>query len=282
MLIDTHCHLNFQAFEEDRDKVVRRSLDGGVWMINVGSQLETSRRAVDLAEKYPRGVYAAVGLHPIHAAGQFLKKLDPEELVAQAETKEFDIKEYKRLALTSQKVVAIGEIGLDYYHRPKASARLSEFKTWQKETLLCQMDLAEELRLPVILHCRSVHDDLIELLRFRTKNSRQRGVIHCFTGTLAQAQQYLAMGFYLGFTGIIFRTIEGIDWSRLISSIPLERILVETDAPYLGRKEGRNEPLLVKEVVQEIARIKELSYQEISEATTKNAQKLFSLSKKDG
>ncbi|MDP2926586.1 MAG: TatD family hydrolase [bacterium] len=274
MLIDTHCHLNFRAFKDDADETIRRSLDNDIWVINVGSQLETSQRAIELAEKYPEGVYAVVGLHPIHVTGSLMKnKLDPEELIVQEGMKEFNIDDYRRLA-ASPKVVAIGEIGLDYYYKPKTKIRLEEFKYLQKQVLLEQIDLAKELNLPIAFHCRSAHGDLIEIL----KTQKAKGVIHCFTGTWPQAQEYLNMELYLGFNGIIFKQIAGIDWQEIITKTPLEKILMETDAPYLGKSANlRNEPLFVKEVVKEIAKIKNLSYQEVSEITTQNAKKLFNL-----
>ena len=194
MLFDTHAHVNFNAYRDDTDEVIRRSLDGSmsspqVWMINVGSQYNTSQRAVGMAEKYPEGVYAAIGLHPIHVNEE-----------------EFNYDKYKEL-VRSRKVVAIGEIGLDY--KPEHFS----FKEKQKEVLLRQLDLAEELNLPVIFHCRSAHDEMIEILR---NQQGLRGVIHCFTGTLEQAQKYLDMGFYLGFNGIIFK----LDLDAVIKKIP--------------------------------------------------------------
>ncbi len=315
MIIDTHCHLNFRAFEKDADEVISRTLAGDVWMINAGSQLETSKKAIELAEKYPEGVFATVGLYPLHVPGvadliarsgisgalPVIKgKLDPEEAAAQEMVKDFNIEDYRKLAASSKKVVAIGEIGLDYYWRPKSKTKLEEFKRLQKEVLLAQMDLAEELNLPVIFHCRSAHQDLIEILKCKAQSEKRkttvqnlklRGVIHCFTGTMEQMQRYLAMGLHLGFNGIIFKQIQGIDWQETISKTPLERVLVETDAPYLTplsisvnqrldpleSANLRNEPLFVKQVVQEIAKIKKLSYQEVSEITTQNARELFKI-----
>jgi len=276
MLIDTHCHLNFRAFEKDVDKVVSRTLAEDIWMINIGSQLETSRKAVELAEKYNEGVYAAIGLHPIHVTGSLMKnKLDPEELVAQESIKKFDIEDYRKLA-RSKKVLAIGEIGLDYYYKPKTKIRLEEFKNQQKQVLFEQMDLAKELDLPIAFHCRSAHEDLIGIL----KTQKVKGVIHCFTGNPEQARQYLEMGFYLGFNGIIFKQIPGLNWTEIIQKMPLGKILVETDSPYLTppvANQERNEPLFVRYVVQEIAKIKQVSYEEVAEITTQNAQGLFNL-----
>jgi TatD DNase family protein len=276
MLIDTHAHLNFNAYREDADEVIKRSLDNDIWMINVGSQYETSRKAVAMAEKYPAGVYAAVGLHPIHLTeGIFKVKLDEEESAFQTKNEDFNREKYKELA-ESEKVVAIGEIGLDYYYRPKTKTKLNQFKERQKEIFLEQLALAEELNLPVIFHCRSAHQDLIEILEGRKKAAgRLRGVIHCFTGDWQQAEKYLAMGFYLGFNGIIFK----LNLAEVIEKTPLERILIETDCPYLTPPPmaGRNEPLYVKYVAEKIAEIKKLRYEEISVVTTENAKKLFKI-----
>lgn len=248
MLVDTHSHLNFNAFKDDADQVIRRSLENNVWMINVGSQYETSKKAVEIAEKYENGVYAAVGLHPIHTQD------------------ELDRQKYKELA-GSKKVVAIGEIGLDY--KPEYIS----FKERQKEIFLQQLDLAKELNLPVIFHCRMAHDELINELRI--KNYELKGVVHCFTGNWAEAKKYLEMGLYLGFNGIIFK----LDLDEVIKNTPIDRILLETDCPYLTppQADGRNEPSYVKYVAEKIAKIKNISYEEISEITTKNAKEIFNI-----
>jgi len=252
MLIDTHAHLNFNAFKDDADDAIRRSLENNVWMINVGSQYETSKKAVEIAQRYKEGVYAAVGLHPIHAKD------------------EFDCREYKKIA-ESKKVVAIGEIGLD--DKPEYSS----FKEQQKAVFCQQLNLAKELNLPVIFHCRAAHDELINLLINypMVQNVRSKGVVHCFTGNWEQAQKYLEMGFYLGFNGIIFK----LDLDEIIEKTPLEKVLVETDCPYLTPKpiEGRNEPIYVRYVAEKIAKIKNLNYEEIAEITTKNARELFGI-----
>ncbi|MDO8663482.1 MAG: TatD family hydrolase [Candidatus Wildermuthbacteria bacterium] len=290
--IDTHAHLNFNAFKDDADEVIRRSLAGGVQMINVGSQYSTSKRAVEMAEKYEEGVYAAIGLHPIHLAdGIFKTKLDEEEVVIPTKNEEFDSGKYKELALrrgsgqAKSKVVAIGEVGLDYYYRPKTKTKLEEFKARQKKVLLMQLDLAKELTLPVIFHCRTAHEDLAEILDYQLKttlrqnsgqaNYKLTGVIHCFTGTWEDAQKYLAMGFYLGINGIIFK----LDLDDIITKVPLDKILLETDCPYLTPKpmEGRNEPLHVRYVAEKIAGLKGETLEKISEITTQNAKKLFKI-----
>ena len=280
MVIDTHAHLNFNAYKTDLDEVIRRSLDNNIWMINVGSQYETSKKAVEIAEKYPEGVYAAVGLHPIHLSkGIFKTKIDKEEIEFQTKEEEFDYQKYKELA-KSKKVVAIGETGLDYYYRPKTKKKLEEFKNKQKEVFLKHLELAQELNLPVIFHCRFAHDDLIKILADSQNSNKSTGVdllpsgvMHCFTGSWEQAKEYLEMGFYLGFNGIIFK----LDLDEIIKKTPLDKILIETDCPYLTPPPmtGRNEPIYVKYVAEKIAKIKNLSSEEIAKITSENAKQLF-------
>ena len=274
MFIDSHAHLNFRAFQDDADEVIRRSLDNGVWMINVGSQLETSKRAVKLAQKYSEGVYASIGFHPIHILER--KKEDADEALIAEDENSFSVSGYEKLARSSNKVVAIGEIGLDYYYKPKTKIRLEEFKSIQKRIFLGQISLAFKLDLPVIFHCRMAHPDLIGVLS-KTQNPRMKGVIHCFTGTWEEAQKYLELGLYLGFNGIIYK----MNLDEVIKKVPLDKILIETDCPYLTPPflgEARNEPLNVKYISQKIAEIKNTSLPEISEKTTENARKLFGIS----
>ncbi len=279
MLIDTHAHLNFSAYKDDVDEVIKRTLANDVWMINVGSQYATSKRAVEIAEKYEKGVYAAIGLHPIHLETGLVKiKEDPEEIQFNSKEEEFDLEIYKKLA-QSEKVVAIGEMGFDYYWKPKTKTKIEQFKEKQKKALLSQLDLAKDFDLPVIFHCRMAHDDLIEMLKGYTD---VKGVVHCFTGTLEQAKKYLDMGYYLGFNGIIYK----LDLNEAIKQTPLERILIETDCPYLtpplpaealAKAGPRNEPIYIRHIAKEIAKIKNISYEEISKITTENAKKLFKL-----
>ncbi len=273
MLINTHTHLNFNAFKGDLDEVVKRTLNENVWVINVGSKYETSKKAVEIAEKYKEGVFAAVGLHPIYSTPGLIKiKTDPEEGEFVTTGEDFDIERYKELS-KSEKVIAIGEIGLDYYYRPKTKRKLGLFKEKQKEVFLSQLKMARELNLPVIFHCRMAHEDLLQVLKSQTSI---KGVIHCFTGTWEQTKKYLDMGFYLGFNGIIFK----LDLGEVIKKAPLEKILVETDCPYLippQVKEDRNEPIFVKYIIERIAEIKGVGYKKIVEITTANARKLFNI-----
>ncbi|PIR02393.1 MAG: hydrolase TatD [Candidatus Nealsonbacteria bacterium CG_4_9_14_0_2_um_filter_37_38] len=282
MLIDTHAHLNFNAFKDDGDEIIRRCLTNHIWLINVGSQYKTSKRAVEIAKKYKEGVYAAIGLHPIHLETGLVKtKIDVEEIEFKTQEEDFDTSKYRSLA-KSKRVVAVGEIGLDYYYRPKTKRRLELFKEKQRTVLCKQLDLANELNLPIIFHCRMAHQDLLEILKSdsppkfgRGQNSKLRGVVHCFTGNWEQAQKYLEMGFYLGFNGIIFK----LDFDEIIKKVSLDRILIETDCPYLTPPPmtGRNEPLYVKYVAERIAKIKNLSFEEMAKITTDNAKKLFKI-----
>jgi len=292
MLIDTHAHLNFDVYKDDFDEVIRRSLDNGIWMTNVGTNFETSKRAVKISQKYPTGVYAAIGLHPINLdTGLVRIKIDPAEFSKKthgaSETedahfeKEFDFEKYKKLALRSfseGKVVAIGEIGLDYYWKPKTTKKKQLFKQRQKDLLSEELELAKTLNLPVIFHCRMAHSDLIEFLSENPKLMPKRAVAHGFVGNLEQLQEYLNFGFYIGFNGIIFKKIEGIDFEENIKKTPLEKILIETDCPYLTPppfENERNEPLYLRYIVQKIAKIKKIISERIAEITTKNARELF-------
>ncbi len=283
MIIDTHAHLNFSAYNKDLDEVIKRALAQDIWMINVGSKYETSKKAVEIAEKY-KGVYAAIGLHPIYSATEFVKvKTDPEEGSFNVKEESFDKDKYIKLArphryakrcgrAESDKVVAIGEIGLDYYYKPKTKSKLEQFKQKQKQVFIKQLEMAEELNLPVILHCRMAHKDLIEIL----KDYSLKGVVHCFTGNWQEAKQYLDLGFYIGLNGIMYK----MDLEEVIKKTPLEKILVETDCPYLTppkAESSRNEPVFIKYIIDKIARIRNIDSQKIAEITFSNAKSLFKI-----
>jgi len=278
MLFDTHTHLNFKDFDRDVDKLIKKTLEAGVWLINVGTNYLSSERAVKLASHHKQGVYAAVGLHPMNIKqDSFVKSASfkrPEDILEE----DFDFEKYKELA-KEQNVLAIGEIGLDYWRKPKTKKKLNSFKERQINIFLKQVELAKELNLPLIVHCRAAHSDLVSLLTTNPtfQEIKLRGVIHSFTGSWEEAKKYLELGFYLGFNGIIFK----LDLKEIIQNTPLERILIETDAPFLIPPQvsflRRNEPLFVKYVAQEIAKIKKQSFEKIAEITTENAKKLFNL-----
>ena len=168
--------------------------------------------------------------------------------------------------------MAIGEIGLDYYYKPKSAAKKEQFKQKQKEVFIAQLEMAEELKLPVIIHCRVAFNDLYEILKTR----KLRGTIHCFVGTWEDAKKFIDLGFYIGMNGII----DKLDQDEVVKNVPLDKIVVETDCPYLTPKaEGdkRNEPIFVKHVIQKIADLRVATFEEIASATTQNAKKLFGL-----
>ncbi len=280
LVIDSHAHLNFKSFDLDLEKIINKNLKNNVWVINAGSNYKTSQRAVEIANNYEKGIYSSIGLHPIHVVREFTKTDDED---GKDFENKFDYEKYKKLALSSNKVVAIGETGLDYYYKPKSKLKLNKFKAKQKDVFINHLNLAKELNLPLIFHCRMAHQELIEILKsqnlfFTKKQTKLKGVIHCFTGNWQEAQEYLDMGFYLGFTGIIFK----LNLESIIKKIPLDKILIETDCPYLTPPKAmdiskRNEPLFVKYVAEEIARVKNISLDKIIKKTTQNAINLFNL-----
>jgi|AntAceMinimDraft_4_1070372.scaffolds.fasta_scaffold02026_3 TatD DNase family protein len=256
MLIDSHAHLNFPNYDKDRDELINKCLSDNIWVINVGTDYESSKKAIEISEKYAQGIFASVGMHP-ESIGKEV----------------FDYKKYKEL-IVCKKVVAVGEIGLDYWNHPKTKKKQFEFKEKQKQLVLEQIKLAKEVELPIIFHCRKAHNDLLEILNVK-ENSNLKGVIHCFTGDWEDAKQYLEMGFYLGFTGIIFK----LDLDKVIQNVPADRMLIETDCPFLSPLADvkRNEPLFVKYMAKKIAELKNISFEQVVEQTTKNAKKLFNI-----
>ncbi len=275
-LIDIHAHVNFNAFKDDGDEVVRRTLAGGVGMILPGSQYDTSLRAVEYANRYPEGVWAAVGLHPIHVSEEFY--VDASEVSAVGVPgfttcpEEFDYGKYKVLA-ENPKTVAIGECGLDYYRVGKVEAD----KAKQAEVFRQQIRLAREVKKPMIIHCRNAYDNLAAILK-EEKASDVGGTIHFFAGTWQDAQKFLDLGFHLSFTGVI---TFARDYDETLKNAPLERIMVETDAPYVAPvpyRGRRNEPLYVEEVAKKLAELRGISFEKVARQTTENAKKLFLLS----
>jgi TatD DNase family protein len=274
MLIDTHAHVNFSAFKDDAEEAAKRALDSDVWIVNVGSQFTTSERGVKMAEKYEKGVYAAIGLHPVHLSKQIFKdKVDEDEEVEfHPSVEEFDERKYLKLA-ESPKVVAVGEIGLDYFHN-------KENIESQKETFKKQIDMAAKLDLPIMVHCRKANNDIIEILSEKRKEygEKLRGVIHCFSGRLSQAKIYAEeLGFLLGFNGII---TFARDYDKVLKEIDLKYMVVETDCPYLTPipfRGKRNEPLYVKYVAEKIAEVKDIKISEVEKITTENARKMLKI-----
>lgn len=277
MLIDTHCHINFKNFRDDADEVINRTLSNNTWLILVGTELKTSRRALDYANKYERGVYASVGLHPIH-----LEKAEVrgDDYSFNARGEKFNYEAYEKLA-EFEKVVAIGETGLDYYHLNKSSDPATA-KAKQQKVLVDQLKLARNLDLPLIIHCREAHQDMIKILKdFKRENKklfsdgRPWGVMHCFSGDEDLAWQYFGLGLLVSFTGLI---TFNKSWDSLIRKMPPDKFLIETDSPYMTPapfRGKRNEPIYVKQTALRIAEIKGLALAKIAEVSTNNARKLF-------
>ncbi len=281
MLIDTHAHVQFSGFKDEADAVMQRALDAGMVVVNVGSQIDTSTEAVKMLDRYPERVYAVVGLHPEHT---FKHTLDEEESHFETRQEDFNYDAYKALA-QNPRVVGIGECGLDYY-RFEQGSDIVKIKEQQRAAFDQQIKLALELDKALVVHCRpspgtvDAYDDLAEILtKVKGDNSQLRFEVHCFTGTLAVAQKFVALGGYLGLNGIITFDKTGVS-EEVVKNISLEHIILETDCPYLTPvpfRGKRNEPLYVKYVAEKIAEWKQVSFEEVENQTTENAKKLFKL-----
>ncbi|MEX2144895.1 MAG: TatD family hydrolase [Candidatus Spechtbacterales bacterium] len=278
MFIDTHAHLNFSAFEADFTDVLKSALNSDMGIIMPGTQYESSKKGVELSEKLNDGrVWAAVGLHPIHLESG--EADSSETKTTQAFYKEeFNKDKYFELAKSPQ-TVAVGEVGLDYWNRPKNKEEGSIYAQKQIETLKMQLDLALELKKPVILHCRVAHKDMLRLLAEHpiTNNppAGGPGVIHSYTGSVKQLNKFLKMGYCIGINGLVFKLDLMAD---AVKAVPLERMLLETDSPYLTPPEAgdlRNEPVNIKYIARRVAELKGIALQEIEKQTTENSKRVF-------
>ncbi len=281
--IDIHSHVNFKAFDEDRGEVIQRALDNDTWVINVGTQIDTSKMALGMAQGYKEGVYAIVGLHPIHTGASHHDEKElgvgGKEFTSRGEV--FDKESYREL-LRDSKVVAVGECGLDYYHMDDESIEK------QKEAFIGQIELANEFNKPLMLHIRKnknlstpqqdkKYDAYVDALEILKEHSKVKGNFHFFGGTWEEAKMYLDFGFTISFTGVVTFTN---DYDEVIRNTPLDMIMSETDAPYvtpIPYRGKRNQPLYVKEVVKKIAEIKNLPETEVAEAIVINAKRVFGI-----
>lgn len=266
MLFDSHCHLQFHQYDEDREKIIADCKEQDIKLLVVGCDMQSSEDAIRLADAHD-GIWASVGIHPTDSAEQF------------------DKKKIQILCASSEKVVAIGETGLDYFHLPKSeNARLEQVRI-QKELFISHIELAHELNLPIIIHSRDAHGDLLQMLmhHYTTPSAhgahpqKEFGVAHCFTGTALGAKAYLDLGFLISFTGILTFTN---DYNDVVRAVPLEKILIETDAPFLSpvpHRGKKNSPVYVEFVAQRISEIKEISYEEVVQVTAKNTKRLFKM-----
>ena len=250
MLFDTHAHMDDRAFREDRDALIAGLPEKGVGLVmNPGCSLESSRNAVALAQKYPH-VYAAVGSHPDVAD----------------EVNETVLEEYRKLCKLP-KVMAIGEIGIDYHYEDIP-------RDLQKKAFRMQLELAQEVGLPVIVHERDAHEDGMAIVK---EFPQVTGVFHCYSGSAEMARQLVELGWYIGFTGVLtFKNARKA--IETAASIPLDRIVLETDCPYMAPEPfrgRRNDPGYVYRMAEKLAEIRGLSVEEIQAITTENGKRLY-------
>jgi TatD DNase family protein len=254
MLFDTHVHLNAEQYKEDLEEVINRALNEGVsQMVVVGFDRPTIEKAMELVEKYDF-LYASVGWHPVDAI----------------DMKDEDLLWIEELA-SHPKVVAIGEMGLDYYWDKSP-------KNIQKEVFRRQIQLAKKVKLPIIIHNRDATADIVEILK-EEGAKEVGGIMHCFSGSPETAKECVEMNFYISLGGpVTFKNAKKP--KEVAEAIPLEKLLIETDCPYLAPhpyRGKRNEPSYVKLVAEQIAELKGISFEEVAEATTDNAKKIFGI-----
>lgn len=254
MLIDSHAHLDDDKFDEDRDAIIKRFKEDGLEIvINAGADIESSKSGVILSEKYDN-IYAAIGVHP-----HDVKSMD-----------ESSIETLKELS-NQGKVVAIGEIGLDYYYDNSP-------RDIQKRWFRSQIKLAKKLKLPIIVHSRDASQDVYEIIK-EEQDGTLIGVIHCFSESVERAEEYIKLGFYISLGGPV--TFKNAKTPKEVAKyVPLDRLLIETDSPYLTphpHRGKRNEPKNVRYVAEEIAYLKEISYETLINATNENTKKLFQI-----
>ena len=268
-MIDVHCHLNFHSFEKDYDQAIKRAFDVGVSkIINVGTKIDSSQKAIELSEKYdsPAGeLYAIVGIHPHHA-----DKLEQD----------WDIK-LEKMAI-EPKVIAIGETGIDYFRYK--SNKIVDPKL-QKDVFVKQIELSLKLKLPLQIHNRHAGKDILKILSaYKTELLNPPGMFHCMSGNIDFLKKVLDLGFYIGFDGnITYKGLppgEDTSLSDLVRYTPLDKIVAETDSPFLApipHRGRRNEPSCVIIVGQFLAKIKSVSFEKIIEKTTENAHNIFNI-----
>ncbi len=274
--IDTHTHVNLAAFKDDSETVIEKTLSEGVAMINIGTQYDTSVRALELAEQYNSGVYATTGLHPLHTSKSFFdeSEFDESKKVFTEIGEVFDEKKYKDLAVRPS-VVAVGECGLDYY-------RGVSDEDWKKqvEAFEAQIALANAIGKPLMLHLRngergSAYKDAYAILK---REAKVLGNAHFFAGTLEDAKLYWDMGFSTSFTGVLTFTHQ---YDEVVKYAPCEFLHAETDAPYVAPvpfRGERNEPSHVREVVKRMAEIRGVDVEILGEILLQNAERLYSIS----
>ena len=259
MLIDTHAHLDYTDYDPDRAEVIARATDAGVTeIISIGTRIDSSTRAVELAENFPN-IWATVGIHP--------SEVD--------EAPDDAVERLRAMAKSSSRVVAVGEIGLDYHHLPENPAEAKANKQRQADLFRQQLELTAELGLNAVIHQRDSWDDTLKILSEFT--GRVRGVFHCFGGTIEQAREVIALGHLVSFTGIVtFKNARQVQSTA--RDIAFDQFMVETDCPYLAPAPDRGkrcEPAHTRRVAEEIAQLRGVSLEEIAARTTETARKFF-------
>lgn len=266
---DAHTHINFAAYDEDRDAAIERAREAGVGMNVVGTQFDTSASALELARRHD-DVYATIGLHPIHTTKSYhdTEELGEEGKAFTSRGEIFESARYEELGRDA-KVIAIGECGLDYYRIDEST------KGVQMSAFIEQMELANKLGKPLMLHIRNAYDDALEVLK---THARVRGDVHFFAGDWTTAKKFLDLGFTLSFTGVI---TFARDYDEVIRNAPLDMLLSETDAPYVTpapHRGKRNESSYVPLVVEKIAEIRQESPEHVAEVLMENARRVFGIS----
>ncbi|MCI0447664.1 TatD family hydrolase [bacterium] len=279
-MIDIHTHLFFSDYDADREETIKRAFDEGVTlMISVGTSPEDNIKAIEIA-RMDEQLYASIGLHPHFFQNQ---ELGIKNQASENKVLNDSRNDLKRLVIANQdKVVAIGEAGLDYCSRT-SEVMSAEEKAWQKQGLFMQMELAQELGLPMILHCREAYADMFHMLL--TTHYSLPIILHCYMADVEMTKQFLTLSnTYFSFTGNITypvkKTLEGTkdDLRETVKLIPLERLLTETDCPFLppqSKRGQRNEPSFVREIVQKIADIQGISSNQVTNQTRINAKRIF-------
>jgi TatD DNase family protein len=254
MFIDTHTHLQFESYDEDRELVIQRAIKNDIEaIITIGTDIKSSGDALDLAQKFVV-VYASVGIHPNDCMN----------------TSETDLDEIEKMA-QRDKAIAIGEIGLDYY-------RLYTPKEKQQDVLRKQVRFARKLGLPIIIHNRDAHEDIYNVLK-EEKAEEISGVFHSFSGDIKFLESILALNYHVSFTGPV--TFKNTNYNKLIECVPLEQLLLETDSPFLAPvpfRGKRNEPSYIRYIAEKIAQVKGTTTDKLAEITSDNAKNLFHLS----
>ncbi|MFH1749609.1 MAG: TatD family hydrolase [bacterium] len=269
MFIDSHCHLNFQKFNDDYKDAIKNAQDASVGKIlNIGSNLETSERSIQIAKEFPDVCFVSVGIHPIHVLDE-----------------NFDQK-FEKLACEKQ-VVAIGETGLDYYRMGKVELQAKSrtdsptdetgARDKQKKLFLKHLELAKKLNKPMILHCRDAYSDLLQILKEFDKDKKLKKVLHCYDGNTKYLQEFLNIKCLISFTGNV---TYGDKQDQAISQIPIDLLMIETDAPYLTPNPYRgqkNQPAYVIEVAKHIAKIKKIELEKLEEVLQKTTEDFFGI-----